>query len=199
VRQIKPPPKTISLNATRLDQVFVELRNLGAATGREKAAAALIGRLQQRIAEVRNAVGAAARKPRVWCCEWLEPLMAAGHWMPELIELAGGLDGLVNKGAASRWLHWDQVREYDPEVILVMPCSYTMPQTMREKERLLKRPGWSKLSAVKAGKVFAVDSGLFQTAGPRLVEGLELLAGLIHPEFNQPRLVKRGRSAPLRA
>ena len=182
LRQIFPAPKTISLNATRLDQVFSELKNLGAATGRQKAADRLTAQLQRRIEAVREAVAPSKKKPRVWCCEWLEPLMAAGHWLPELIGLAGGTDGLASKGAESRWLSWEHVRSYNPEVIIVMPCSYTIRQTMREKSRLLKRPGWQKLSAVRGGRVFAVETSFFHRAGPRLVDGLELLAHLIHPE-----------------
>ncbi len=108
--------------------------------------------------------------------------MAAGHWIPELVRLAGGTDRLCAPGEKSRWLNWDQVRRYDPEVIIVMPCSYSMAQTLREKQRLLGRPGWKDLSAVKNKRVFAVETGFLHHAGPRLVQGLELFAHLTHPE-----------------
>lgn len=108
--------------------------------------------------------------------------MAAGHWIPEMIGCAGGTDGLAEPGRDSRWLRWEQVRAFDPEVIAAMPCSYTVAQTLQERRRLTDRPGWRGLSAVRAGRVFAVDGEYFHHAGPRLVSGVELLAHLIHPE-----------------
>lgn len=109
--------------------------------------------------------------------------MAAGHWVPELVSLAGGRDRLGSQGAASSWLTWEQVRRYNPEVIIVMPCSYSIRQSMRERRRLTGRPGWNALSAVRQGRVFAVETSFFHRAGPRLVNGLELLAHLLHPDL----------------
>ena len=108
--------------------------------------------------------------------------MAAGHWIPELVELAGGIDGLGSPGRDSVWLTWEQVRAYDPEVVVIMPCSYSISQTLRERNRLTTRPGWKALSAVKNGKVFAVDGSYYHHAGPRLLDGLELFAHLFHPD-----------------
>ena len=108
--------------------------------------------------------------------------MAAGHWIPEMVELAGGLDGLGRKWEKSRWISWEEVRSYDPEVIVVMPCSYTIPQTLKERYRLTRRRGWKKLSAVKNDRVVAIESGLVHHAGPRLIDGLELFARLFHPK-----------------
>ncbi len=107
--------------------------------------------------------------------------MAAGHWVPEQVDWAGGKDGLGPPGKNSRWLKWEEVRAYDPEVILAMPCSYTIRQTLKEKQRLTGRPGWNSLSAVKSGRVYAVAGEFFHHAGPRLINGVELLAGLLHP------------------
>ena len=108
--------------------------------------------------------------------------MAAGHWIPEMVKCAGGTDGLGAAGANSAWLPWEQIRSCDPEMIVVMPCSYSIAQTLREKKRLTGRPGWRRLSAVRRGKVFAVDGAFFHHAGPRLVNGVELLAHLLHPD-----------------
>lgn len=107
--------------------------------------------------------------------------MAAGHWIPEMVEIAGGIDGLGPKGKDSAWLTWGQIRAHNPDAILVMPCSYSIPQTLRERWRLTARPGWKSLSAVKRRQVFAVEGTLFHHAGPRLVDGLELFAHLFHP------------------
>ena len=109
--------------------------------------------------------------------------MAAGHWVPEMIARAGGNDIFGTVGAKSRWITWDQVRAEDPELIVAAPCSYTMAQTWEERWRLTRRPGWKKLSAVKNKRVFIVNGAFFHHAGPRLMDGVELLAPLIHPEI----------------
>ena len=183
LRQLWPRPKEVVLQAQRFDQVFSELKKLGGITGRKAAASRLIGQLQKRLDRVEKQVKKAAARPRVWCCEWMEPLMAAGHWVPEMVERAGGIDGLGLPGRNSRWITWEQVRAYDPEVILLLPCSYTIAQTIREKRRLTNRPGWKSLAAVKRGRVFAVNGEFFHHAGPRLVNGVELVAPLFHPDF----------------
>jgi len=179
---ISPRPRLVSLQAGRLDEIFTELRKLGELTGRQEAAIRLTQQLQRRIHRIQEQVSNAPSRPRVWCCEWLQPLMAAGHWIPEMVEIAGGMDGLGATGKDSVWLTWEQVRKFDPEVIVAMPCSYSMAQTLREKNRLVKLPGWKSLSAVKRGKVFVVETGFFHHAGPRLVDGIELLAHLFHSE-----------------
>jgi len=180
---LNPRPKVVTLQAQRFDQVFSEIRHLAELTGRAGAAHRLLQSLGERLTRLRERLAATARRPRVWCCEWLEPPMAAGHWIPEMIGCAGGADGLGEPGRDSLWLKWEQVRAYDPEVIAAMPCSYTIPQTLKERRRLTGRPGWKGLSAVRNRRVFAVTGELFHHAGPRLVNGVELLAHLLHPEL----------------
>ena len=196
LQQLSPKPKVVTLRAQRLTDVLEEIRRLGKITGRKTAGDRLVGNLRRRLEKVQSRVSKTAHRPRVWCCEWLEPLMAAGHWVPEMVEMAGGKDGLGHSGKNSRWLKWEQVRAYDPEVILAMPCSYTIPQTLKEKRRLTGRLGWKDLSAVKNGKVYAVAGEFFHHAGPRLVNGVELLAGLLHPLRGGPQ--KPGRSLRVR-
>ena len=181
LQRLSPKPEVITLRAQRLPDVLEELQRLGKITRRKAAAARLVGGLRRRLEEVKRRVSKTSERPRVWCCEWLEPLMAAGHWVPEMVERAGGIDGLGKSGKNSRWLEWEEVRTYDPEVILALPCSYTIPQTLREKRRLTGRPGWKNLSAVKNGRVYAVAGEFFHHAGPRLIDGVELLAELLHP------------------
>ncbi|MCM8812045.1 MAG: cobalamin-binding protein [Candidatus Omnitrophica bacterium] len=197
MRELAPIPHMVSLSATKLRGVLEEIRLLGAATGRQTQAQKLIRQLEHRISRIQTKVQKTKTRPRVWCCEWLEPLMAAGHWLPELVALAGGQDRLGFPGDESRWLDWQEVRRYDPQVIIVMPCSYSIPQTVRERWRLTRRPGWKELSAVRNSRVFAVETSFFHRAGPRLVDGLELLAALIHPDlFSAAPLLKK-RFRPL--
>lgn len=184
--QLQPRPRIVHLKARTLSQVLEDLRALGEATCRQAAAAQVIRTLQHQLSKIGQRMRAARTTPRVWCCEWLEPLMAAGHWVPELVERAGGQDGLGEKGGNSKWITWDQVRAYDPEVLLVMPCSYSIPQSLRERSRLTGRPGWERLSAVRTGRTFAIDSRFSHHTGPRLLEGLKLFAHLIHPELKWP-------------
>ncbi len=180
LRTLSPRPKVVTLRSQRLSEVIEEIGRLGAVTGRKAAAARLAGNLKHRLEAIRKKVSKLPR-PRVWCCEWLEPLMASGHWVPEQVDWAGGTDGLGKAGKNSRWLDWEEVRAYNPEVILGMPCSYTIPQTLREKRRLTQRPGWSSLSAAKTGRVYAVAGEFFHHAGPRLVDGVEGMARILHP------------------
>lgn len=180
--RVSPRPRIVTLQAQGFRQVLDEMLRLGDITGRRAAARRLVGGLERRLGRVRRLLADVSQRPRVWCCEWLEPPMAAGHWVPEMVELAGGADGLGRAGKNSVWLSWERVRRYDPEVILVMPCSYSIPQTLREKKRLTGRPGWEGLAAVRSGRVHAVDGAFFHHAGPRLMDGIELLAHLLHPE-----------------
>ena len=194
LRQLSPKPKVVTLRAQTMTEVLEELERLGKITGRKAAAKRLVGNLRRRLEAVRKRVSKRARRPRVWCCEWLEPLMASGHGVPEQVEAAGGTDELGIAGKNSRWLTWEQVRACDPEVILTMPCSYSIPQTLKEKRRLTGRTGWKNLNAVKNGRVYAVAGEFFHHAGPRLVNGVELMAGLLHPS-DGPK--QPGRSALL--
>ena len=188
LEQLSPKPRVVTLRAQTLTETLEELERLGGVTGRKAAAKRLVGNLRRRLEAIQKQVSKRARRPRVWCCEWLEPLMASGHWVPEQVEAAGGTDGLGVAGKNSRWLTWEQVQACDPEVIAVMPCSYTIPQTLKEKRRLTGRPGWKSLSAVKNGAVYAVAGEFFHHAGPRLVNGVELLAGLLHSRKLSDRL-----------
>ena len=179
-------PKVVSIQAQQLSGVFSDITTLGRATGKQAAARALNQKLKGQIAAIQKKLHRLKHRPRVWCCEWLEPLMAAGHWVPELVQLAAGEDCLGTVGGNSDWLTWEKIRATDPEVILVMPCSYSITQSVRERWRLTRRPGWKKLSAVRSGQVYAINSSFSHHAGPRLMAGLKLFAHLIHPEIKLP-------------
>lgn len=181
VQQLPRRPTVVSVTARRVDELFDSITVLGEATGRSKAARALNERLRREVRAIQAKIRRTHVKPRVWCAEWLDPLMAAGHWIPELVAMAGGTDGLGRVGEDSVRIPWDEIRRYDPEVTLVMPCSFSIERTVKECHLLARHPGWSSLSAVKAGHVFAVEGSLFHRPGPRLVQGLKLMAALFHP------------------
>ena len=204
VEQLSKTPKILTVNAERFADVFKALDALGRSTGHQRQATRLSAALRRDVEQVqarvnpalsrKGVVNTTTERPRVWCAEWLEPPMAAGHWVPELIAMAGGRDGLGRAGKNSVPLPWQTIRQYDPEVILVMPCSFSINRTLRDRRWLTQRPGWKQLRAVKTGRVFAVDTAFFHRPGPRLVEGLKTVAALLHPDrFPRPSIARARR------
>ncbi|HXB64862.1 MAG TPA: cobalamin-binding protein [Solirubrobacteraceae bacterium] len=180
-------PRVISLDPHTLDDTLRDVHTLALATDRLGRGAALVARARERIDRVRRAVEGCAR-PRVAALEWLDPVFAAGHWTPQLIGLAGGEDVLGEAGAPSRTVSWKEVAAAAPDVVVAMPCGYDAPRA-RTEARMYAR----ELSALGAARVVAVDaSAYFSRPGPRLVDGLELLAHILHPE----RLPALAVSAP---
>jgi len=182
IQQLPRRPKVVSVTARCFDELFNSMEVLGDAVERSKQAKALALRLRQEAHAIQDRIRRVQTRPRVWCAEWLDPLMAAGHWIPELVAMAGGRDGLGRAGEDSVRVPWDEVLRYDPEVILVMPCSFSIERTVKEFPLLTKLSGWPSLRAVQAGRVFAVEGALFHRPGPRLVQGLKLMAALFHPD-----------------
>ena len=184
VRILAGPCRIVSLEPNNLRQILDNILAVGEVTGSEERARAVIDSLQERIDRVAEAVSRVTSRPRVFCMEWLDPPMAGGHWVPEMVRLAGGTDGLGHDGAPSTVIPWEQVVEYGPEVLVVMPCGYKIERSLSEMDCLSSRAGWDNLPAVRAGRVFIVDSpSYFSRPGPRTVTGLELLAEIIHPEL----------------
>jgi iron complex transport system substrate-binding protein len=144
----------------------------------------LTRRLQARLAAIRTRTALVHSRPRVACIEWIEPLMVAGNWIPELVNLGGGAYELVPSGGHSPTISWDDLVAYAPDVVVIMPCGFKLPQTQRELPRLTARPEWQRLPAVRNRRVYAVDGNAYlNRPGPRIVESAELLAGLIQPGF----------------
>jgi iron complex transport system substrate-binding protein len=174
-----PAPSVVSLSAHSLAGVFEEIRLLGTATGCGVQAAEVVTVLTNRVEAVRSATRP-VRAPRVLCLEWLDPLFQGGHWIPEMVALAGGDPVLATAGEKSVRITWEQVVAADPEIIVVMPCGYHLEETMAQFEGLTLPPEWSQLSAVRRGEVYAVDgTAYFSRPGPRLVDGLEILAAIL--------------------
>lgn len=175
------PPVVVPLDATSLEGVFADIRRVGDALGLRDRAEDLVAGLRARIAAVGRAVDGLPR-PRVVCLEWTDPLFQGGHWVPEQVHAAGGADVLGSPGARSRELAWDEVTGADPEVLVVMPCGFGTERAVAESRILATRPGWGSLTAVRSGRVYAADgSAYFSRPGPRVVDGIEILAGLLHP------------------
>jgi iron complex transport system substrate-binding protein len=177
-------PKIVSLTPNCLTDVLDDVARVGEATGQSHRAERLVRELEQRISAVREQVARSSARPRVACLEWFDPIYAAGHWVPEMVELAGGQDVLGRKGEPSTKIDWNKVVEVAPHVIVLMPCGFDVSQTLRGAPALKQLEGWRDLPAVKAGKVFTANGhAFFSRPGPRLVDGLELLAHIIHPEI----------------
>ena len=176
-------PRILWMTPKCLADIFENIRQLGEATDRIKVAEEQVSRLQERVKMISRQTAALRSRPRVFCMEWLSPPYNAGHWMPELVERAGGLDGLAQKGLDSIRIAWEQILEYAPEVLILSPCGFHLQEVLRQAHLLTTYPDWDQLPAVKEGRVFAVDANnYFARPGPRIVDGLELLAALIHPE-----------------
>jgi iron complex transport system substrate-binding protein len=179
---LHPAPAVVPLDGDSLEGIFADIDRAGVALGRRDAAARLVADLRTRIAHVGFLVAGAPR-PRVACIEWIAPLFNAGHWVPEQVALAGGRDVLGEAGARSRELALADVVASDPDVIVLMPCGFDAERAASEAEPLLADPAWDELRAVRDGRVFAVDgNAYFSRPGPRVVDGIELLASLIHPD-----------------
>jgi iron complex transport system substrate-binding protein len=173
--------RILSLEPAGLAGVLDSIVAVGRATGTEARAQAIVAALQARIAAVRARVAGAPR-PRVACVEWLDPPFSGGHWVPEMVAAAGGEDVLAGPGERSRRLTWAEVAAARPEVVVLMPCGFGVERAVTEYRRVVLPPAWAAVPAVRAGRVWAVDAnGYFSRPGPRLVDGLEMLAAILHP------------------
>jgi iron complex transport system substrate-binding protein len=174
-------PDLLSLDPTTLAEVLGDVERVGRRIGREREAAALLADLARRLAAVRARVAGLPR-PRVLALEWLDPPFAGGHWVPEMIAAAGGEDVSAAPGERSCRITWNEVARLDPDVIVAMPCGFDHAGVAEQIALVADRPEWRRLRAVEAGRVHAVDAnGCFSRPGPRLVDGIEILADLLHP------------------
>ncbi len=184
VKSLAKTPRILSLTPKSLDGIFRNIREVGEATGRVSDAESLIEASRARLEQVKTTAETSATRPRVFCMEWLDPVYCSGHWVPEMVEMAGGLDSLSRRAADSVRIPWEDVLRWQPEVLILMPCGYRLNQVLELAPQIFSYPGWSDLPAVRNGRVFAVDANaFFARPGPRVVDGTELLARLIHPEL----------------
>lgn len=181
IRSMRKPPRILWQTPRTVDEMFDALRVLGQETGTDAAASAWIHAAKARIKRVISAVKN-PKKVRVSFLEWVDPIYCGGHWIPQMLEWAGGDDGNSEFGSDSVRLTWEQILKFRPEVILVSPCGFTMPDALAQAASLQSKPGWHDLPAAQTGRIYALDANAyFARPGPRLVDGVELLASLLHP------------------
>jgi iron complex transport system substrate-binding protein len=177
-------PRVVALESNSLANVWTDIERVAEALNVSGRGKELVTRLQDRLGALARRAQSASSRPAVACLEWLDPLMAAGNWVPELVALAGGTNLFGTAGKHSPSLSWDEVCARDPEVIVAMPCGLDLSRTRKEMSALVARPGWPGLSAVRDGRVFVTDGNqFFNRPGPRLVESAEILAELFHPDL----------------
>ncbi|TFH47241.1 MAG: cobalamin-binding protein [Lysobacterales bacterium] len=170
----------ISLNPNRLEDAWADIIRVATALGNPRNGEAVVATLRERMARMRANTATREQRPRVALIEWIEPLMAGGNWMPELVDMAGG--------EHSPWLEFNALRESDPDIIVVAPCGFDLERTRSEMPPLTQRPEWKKLRAVATGQVYLTDGHhFFNRPGPRLAESLEILVEILHPDSTPSR------------
>ena len=175
-------PEVLFMSPNSVEDIQRNILELSVATGRDEAGNALVSEGASRLQNVRHAVRRAEKRPRVFCAEWVDPIFSSGHWLPQMVEIAGGFEGLGRSGSDSRRVTWSEVVEWSPEVVIVSPCGFHLSGAMEQARALQSLPEWNELPAVKTGRVYAVDAdSYFARPGPRIIDGTELLAHLIHP------------------
>jgi iron complex transport system substrate-binding protein len=185
-------PKLVALEPNSLADVWTDIRRVAASCGVGERGEEAVANLQAKMRAISVRASASPERPRVACIEWHEPLMAAGNWVPELVEMAGAVNLFGQAGAHSPWMTWQQLLEADPDVIISMPCGFDLARTSAEMYWLTDRPEWGKLRAVETGRVYLADGNqYFNRPGPRLVESLQILAEILHPEAFEPTLEGR--------
>jgi iron complex transport system substrate-binding protein len=181
-----PPPIIISVAPYSLGDVLADIKQVGVQLGDPDRATEVVGALSHRMIAIEKQAAASGRRPTVACIEWLDPLMASANWIPELVTMAGGENLFGAGGQHSPTIKFDRLLENDPEVIVLMPCGFNMDRTAAELHALASQPGWHRLKATCEGQVYLVDGNqYFNRPGPRIVESLEILAEILHPQIFQ--------------
>jgi len=184
VATLNPRPQLLSAEPTSLEEMYESIQAIAQAAGCPERALEVIAHLRQRVAQVVETVQPVT-PVKVALLEWIEPLYSAGQWNPELVRLAGGMP-MDTTSAPSHRMRWDTLVDFAPEVILVMPCGFSLERTLQEMPTLTAHPAWSKLKAVQNQRVYAADgNSYFNRPGPRLVDSLEIVAEVVHPEIFQ--------------
>ena len=181
-------PEILSMEPMTLKEVLDVALRIGRTIGRAEMAMQVVAAKERALQQLRNRMGLHRRTdpdalPTVACIEWMEPLMTAGHWMPDVAEMAGGRAVLAEKGRPSQVIEWSALRAADPDVLAILPCGFTLDETRRDLHYLTERDGWNDLQAVQNNRVVLLDgNAYFNRPGPRLYRSIELLADAIHPD-----------------
>ncbi|HEX5322796.1 MAG TPA: cobalamin-binding protein [Capsulimonadaceae bacterium] len=183
-RSLSRPPQVVNLEPVFLEDVLGDIERVGAAAGRLAEARKVIAALEERIERVKEKVAQAKDRPRILLLEWIDPLYCGGHWNPQLVQLAGGYDGVGKLGKPSVRIEWRQVVDFAPDVMVVSCCGYSAERAREDESVLRAYPGYEDLPCVRSGRVHFVDgSAYYSRPGPRLVDSLEMMARFIHPEL----------------
>ncbi len=183
-RHLPQPPEIVSLDPHRLEDVLADIERVGQACGAEDRADAVVADLRHRIERVSRRAARATVRPKTVCLEWLAPLFLGGHWVPEMVDLAGGVDVLGHAGEKSRRVEAKEIVMASPDVAVLMPCGFDLERTWKEAPIVTHEPWWADLPAARTQRVWLVDgSGYFNRPGPRLVDGLEILAHILQPSL----------------
>ncbi|MBD47838.1 MAG: cobalamin-binding protein [Dehalococcoidia bacterium] len=176
--------KVLSLDVHSFDDMLSNIIEVGTVAGVENVANLLVVSMKKRLALMKKTVSELDYKPRVICIEWLDPLMVGGHWIPELVHLAGGVDCIGERGQPSKTITWDEFQQARPDFVLVMPCGFDTKQGKDHLADLMYRRGWDSLPGVDMNKVCVLDgNSYFSRSGPRLLDGLEIIFNIIHPDL----------------
>jgi iron complex transport system substrate-binding protein len=195
-RVLDSDTKIVSLEPNSLEEIIDNIRLVGSITGKVSKAEELASQLSSRIEKVRERTQRVEQRPRVFFMEWLHPPWAGGHWIPQMVDYAGGVEGLGTLGKPSRKIGWDEVLDYQPEIIVISPCGFDLNGVLKELHVLASYSGWENIPAFRSSNIYAVNaSAFFSRPGPRVADGLELLAHIIHPrlfpEFYRPEDARR--------
>ncbi len=186
-------PEVISLDPQLLGDIIENIRMLGRATGTEDKANEIASDMEARIEAVTARAADADTKPSVLHVEWADPLMCGGHWVPEMVDMAGGSNTFGDKDTGTFKLEWDEVVERQPDIIVMMPCGFDVKRGLEDVPILAGREGWKDLPAVRNDRVYVVDASAYTSrSGPRLVTGLEIMAEMIHPELFSGKIPEQG-------
>ena len=181
--QLDKECQLISLQPNGLNDVYRDIRTIAEQLGVENAAEELLELSDERINIIRHKLKFITEKPRVACIEWLSPLMIAGNWTPEIVEIGGGLPVLTEAGKHSSYINFQDILQADPDIILIMPCGFSIQRTLQEIGLLLDTPGWTHLQAVKTQRVYIADGNqYFNRSGPRMTDSIEIMAEIINPK-----------------
>ena len=174
-------PQVLVLDPKNLDDILQNIITVGEKVNRQDKAQDFVSKLQKRIFHIKDT--SKISRPKVLCIEWLDPLFSAGHWVPQMVDIAGGINGISSTGEKSRKMQIDEIIQFDPDIIILMPCGFDVSRTILEYEKLSEDRKWKKIKAVNRGEVYAVNANeYFSKPGPRTVTGLEILAKIIHPD-----------------
>jgi len=191
-------PQVVVLEPRTFEDVLASFIQVGRVCGAEMQAARTVAAMRERVQAVQDRLPPDGQRPRVFSLEGINPLVVGGHWIPDMLELAGGRQDMLASGCAAKRLDWNEIRGYDPDKLFVDLCSSDLARNLREAPWLEQQEGWRDLSAVKSGEVYLIDHSYFSRPGPRIIVGLEILAGLTYPQLF-PGLVPKGTVVKLDA